>query len=52
MTANKNRKRLVRRLAKARGASYMQALNELRGLPPGTDWSVYVERVEKVGNIG
>ena len=45
MTQNKNQKRLARQLAEHRGCTYQTALNELRGLPPGTSWTEYVAKV-------
>lgn len=48
MTEKKNSKsvkRIVRDLQELRGCSYMQALNELRGLPEGTNWKEHVMRV-------
>lgn len=47
MTDRRTEKKLARRLAKAKGRRYQGALNELRGLPEGTSWREYVERVER-----
>jgi hypothetical protein len=47
MTANKDEKRLVRRLAAIRGCSYTAALAELRSLAPDVSWKAYVDLAEK-----
>lgn len=47
MTANKDEKRLVRRLAAIRGCSYSAALAELRALPPDVSWKAHIDLAEK-----
>lgn len=42
---SKSQKRIIRDLQELRGCSYTAAMNELRGLPEGTNWKDYVMRV-------